>query len=399
MISGFVDQPEHIDRIIRIAEEYYPKVINNMTVGGCQQVLLHVKIMEVSRDQAPPPGLRLRQRQRPQRRSRPSPIGPVGQRRQQHSRRAAEPSNPTALQAPSVVKGAGGTFAFGVANGSSAFFGVLDALREDGLAKILAEPTLMTDQRPSRLLQIGRIVLHRPARTGGMRPSRVNYGTQLDFVPIVLGNGQIHLDVRPNVSEIDPSLPSQGYRAGHQGSQSGNGRRTPGGPDAGDRRVGAERVEAENAGLPWISEVPYLGAAFRRVNEQVNEIELLIMVTPELVEGDGRLRSAAVRAGHANHQPQRLGTVHERTPGSAQVLPDRRSRPVPAKAATDAEGPPPPDGMILGPGEKFRPHAGGRRGPPERTAVTLPLTRTPRPPRRPRRTVLQVSSAPLAMMS
>ena len=49
MISGFVDQPEHIDRIVRIAEEYYPKVINNMTVGGVQQVLLHVKVMEVSR--------------------------------------------------------------------------------------------------------------------------------------------------------------------------------------------------------------------------------------------------------------------------------------------------------------------------------------------------------------
>ena len=49
MISGFVDQAEQIDRIIRIAEEYYPKVINNMTVGGVQTVLLHVKVMEVSR--------------------------------------------------------------------------------------------------------------------------------------------------------------------------------------------------------------------------------------------------------------------------------------------------------------------------------------------------------------
>ena len=32
---------------MRIAEDYYPKVINNMTVGGAQQVLLHVKVMEV----------------------------------------------------------------------------------------------------------------------------------------------------------------------------------------------------------------------------------------------------------------------------------------------------------------------------------------------------------------
>ena len=49
MISGFVEKAEHIDRIIQIAEQLYPKVINNMTVGGVQQVLLHVKVMEVSR--------------------------------------------------------------------------------------------------------------------------------------------------------------------------------------------------------------------------------------------------------------------------------------------------------------------------------------------------------------
>ena len=49
LISGFVDKAEHIARIVQIAEEYYPKVINNMTVGGVQQVLLHVKVMEVSR--------------------------------------------------------------------------------------------------------------------------------------------------------------------------------------------------------------------------------------------------------------------------------------------------------------------------------------------------------------
>ena len=49
LISGFVDKPEDIDKIIRIAEEYYPKVLNNMTVGGTQQVMLHVKVMEVSR--------------------------------------------------------------------------------------------------------------------------------------------------------------------------------------------------------------------------------------------------------------------------------------------------------------------------------------------------------------
>ena len=49
VLSGYVDRPDHVNRIMRIAEDYYPKVINNMIVGGTQQVLLHVKVMEVSR--------------------------------------------------------------------------------------------------------------------------------------------------------------------------------------------------------------------------------------------------------------------------------------------------------------------------------------------------------------
>jgi pilus assembly protein CpaC len=43
------------------------------------------------------------------------------------------------------------------------------------------------------------------------------------------------------------------------------------------------RVESLNQGLPWVSEVPYLGAAFRTVHETVNEVEVLILVTPDLV--------------------------------------------------------------------------------------------------------------------
>ena len=45
------------------------------------------------------------------------------------------------------------------------------------------------------------------------------------------------------------------------------------------------QVEAENRGLPWLSDLPWVGAAFRRVEEQNNEVELLILVTPEFVEG------------------------------------------------------------------------------------------------------------------
>ena len=49
VLSGRVDRAEDVSRIVHMAEDYYPKVINNVTLGGVQQVLLNVKVMEVSR--------------------------------------------------------------------------------------------------------------------------------------------------------------------------------------------------------------------------------------------------------------------------------------------------------------------------------------------------------------
>ena len=49
LIEGEIPRPELTSRVIAIAEDYYPKVISNMTVRGVQTVLLHVKVMEVSR--------------------------------------------------------------------------------------------------------------------------------------------------------------------------------------------------------------------------------------------------------------------------------------------------------------------------------------------------------------
>ena len=44
-----MDRPDHVGPIMRMAEDYAPKVINNINVGGVQQILLKVKVMEISR--------------------------------------------------------------------------------------------------------------------------------------------------------------------------------------------------------------------------------------------------------------------------------------------------------------------------------------------------------------
>ncbi len=49
IISGYVDDPTMVNQIIAVAEDYYPKVHNHVKVGGGQQVMLQVRLMEVSR--------------------------------------------------------------------------------------------------------------------------------------------------------------------------------------------------------------------------------------------------------------------------------------------------------------------------------------------------------------
>ena len=49
VLKGFVDRPDHVSQILSLAADYAPKIINNISVGGVQQVLLKVRVMEVSR--------------------------------------------------------------------------------------------------------------------------------------------------------------------------------------------------------------------------------------------------------------------------------------------------------------------------------------------------------------
>jgi pilus assembly protein CpaC len=280
MISGYVEQPEQIDRIIRVAEEFYPKVINNMTVGGCQQVMLHVKIMEVSRtklrefgfDWASIMGSNMVTSGASGMVSPPyTPVLPAG----------VGSSIPPA--SPSANTPINSTAAFNIASGNNAFFGVLNALRDDGLAKVLAEPTLTTVTGGSASFRAGGSFYIIPNGQNGGPPLTVTYGTKLDFVPIVLGNGRIHLEVRSIISDIDPSLPSE-YQPALKDRTAETRAELQAGQTLAIAGLVQTRIEAQNKGLPWLSELPYVGRAFGMVKETRNEIELLIMVTPEFVE-------------------------------------------------------------------------------------------------------------------
>ena len=86
------------------------------------------------------------------------------------------------------------------------FTSLIEALRKDNLVKVLAEPTLVTmSGRPASFLVGGEFPILVPSGIATATVEYKEFGTRVDFVPIVLGNGAIRLEVRPTVSEIDES--------------------------------------------------------------------------------------------------------------------------------------------------------------------------------------------------
>ena len=269
MISGYVPRSEMVSQIVAIAEDYYPKVHNNMSVGGVRQVRLNIKIIEVSR----------------------SKLRSLGVDWSKMTGNDFVTSGVSGLiNAATTTSATGDTMRFGIVGDNSAntFYAYLEALQRNNLAKVLAEPTLVTESgRAASFNAGGEFPIIIPQSLGTVSVEYKEFGTRVDAVPIVLGDGRIHLQVRPQVSEVDaarsvtinnttvPSLLTRWVdtavemKAGQTLALAG---------------LVQERVEAQNRGVPVLADMPWVGSAFRSVKEEVNEIELLILVTPELVD-------------------------------------------------------------------------------------------------------------------
>jgi pilus assembly protein CpaC len=104
-------------------------------------------------------------------------------------------------------------------------------------------------------------------------------------VPIALGNGNIRLEVRPDITEVDPSLRDAttgvpGFRRRYADTAV----EMKAGQTMAIAGLIYQRTDARVRGVPWLSEMPWVGAAFRKTQDTVNEVELVITVTPEFVD-------------------------------------------------------------------------------------------------------------------
>lgn len=285
VLTGFIDRPDYVDPIRQLAEDYAPKVINNIAVGGVQQVLLKVKIYEVSRTKLRNLGVDF------------ATIGDGGYFGTSVSGLISNVgdagSNPLGFaQTVSGIKGiadtGGQTVEFAVTDGADALFGQINALQQKNIAKILAEPNIVAvSGRPAQFNEGGEIPILIPQSLGQVAIEYKPFGTQVDFLPIVLGNGKIRLEVRPRVSDLDfanavtindTRIPALTVRQVDTAVEMNAGQTFA---IAG---LIQQRTNTQNAGIPLLADIPILGIPFRSVQDNVEEVELLILVTPELVD-------------------------------------------------------------------------------------------------------------------
>lgn len=275
IISGYVDDPNQQSRIVEISQNYYPNVINYITVGGVQQVLLQVRVMEVSRTKLRNLGVDL---------------AAILENGSAFGSGAAGILTTGALSAGNTIATSGrATIPIRIANNGDNFYAFIEALKQNNLAKILADPNLVTESgRPAFMNAGGEFPILVPQSLGTISIEYRRFGTQIDFVPIVMGNNTIRLEVRPRISEIDESR-----------SVTINGQQVPGlnvreadvavtlraGQTLAIAGLVQTRVSSSTRGIPVVMDTPVIGSLFRRTSDQINEIELLIMVTPQIVDG------------------------------------------------------------------------------------------------------------------
>jgi pilus assembly protein CpaC len=271
VLSGQVDRPEVVSTVFRLAEDYAPKVVSNLSVGGVQQVVLKVKVMEVSRTKLRKLGTDF------------AVFGENGF----FASSVSDIIQSVSSSAGTAVAGEH-TINFGVVDDGTSFLAFLDFLQTNNVSKVMADPTLVTmSGRPASFLVGGQLPILVPSGLGQTTIEYKDFGTQVDFVPIVLGNGRIRLEVRPRLSEIDDSrsvvvngftVPALKVRQVDTGVEM----------NAGQTLALAgliqERIESSTRGMPYVMDLPFIGVPFRRVSEQVNEIENLVLVTPDFVD-------------------------------------------------------------------------------------------------------------------
>ena len=268
VLSGVVSSIAKLDRALDLAERYAPQRVSNLLqVGGEQQVMLKVRFAEMSR------------------------------------------SVTKGLSSQLNGVGGGGDYALvsGTAEGNGGIAGIINignlalnvtlaALEEKGLVRTLAEPNLTTLSGQEATFMAGGEFPVPVARDAGDEENDIPptvtiefkpYGVELKFTPRVVDKDLINIELNAAVSQLDAKNSREGI--GGLLLPAFSRRETTTTVELRDGESFAiagllqDDFNSTSSSLPWIGDVPVLGALFRSTDYIRQQTELVIIVTPHLV--------------------------------------------------------------------------------------------------------------------
>lgn len=275
MLSGEISSIQALDTAVSIAASYVPrdKVINMMQVGGGQQVMVEVKIAEISRSATRDFGIGI------------EASDASGLKSYEYSHGVA--ATAAALNGGSAF--ADGTKGFGAFSLTDLTGDIADSLtvrlrimEGKGLAKTLAEPNLVAMSGQEASFLAGGEFPYTATGVGTAETIFKEFGVGLKFTPTVLASDKINLKLSAEVSSLGSAFIG--------GEIPISTRRAATTIEMADGQsfaiAGLLQSDIQNAmnQVPGLGDIPILGALFRSTAFQRQETELVIIVTPRLVK-------------------------------------------------------------------------------------------------------------------
>jgi len=279
VMSGTVSSSSRMERALDLAERYAPERVSNlMSVSGKQQIMLKVRFAEMQRSvsKALSSSLSID--------ARGGGLGVIGGTNTTNTQGGILNTLTGAVPGTSDNNAA---FAFGFDVGSVEVGILLEALETKGMVRTLAEPNLTAlSGQEAKFLAGGEFPVPVPQDDNTTTIEYKPFGVELNFVPRVVEEGIINLELAAAVSSIDTA---NGLVA--------NGLTVP----AFRRRDTSTTVvlrdgdsfaiagllqddfRDNNGQVPWLGDIPILGTLFRSADYQRSQTELVIIVSAHMV--------------------------------------------------------------------------------------------------------------------
>ena len=283
VLSGEVSDVRVPERAAEVAQLHAEKVANLIKVVGNQQVQLEVKFAEVSRASLRQLGINFFHQDAGGRF-----VAGVANPGQAPDGFTAVPGTGSSLT-PAIQGAAGAGFSlFFSGLPTFPFSAILNILEQSGLAKTLAEPTLVAlSGQEAKFLVGGEFPVPIASSLGAVSVVWKKFGIILNFTPTVISDGALHLKLSTEVSDVDPSRSvtiSGTSIPGLTSRQSETTVRLADGQSFAIAGLLSDRIQSTISKIPLLGDIPILGALFRSVNYQRNETELLVVVTAHLAK-------------------------------------------------------------------------------------------------------------------